>query len=507
MRSTAFSDHKVTGWPLLACIYLVFIQPVFLFIIPLVTYDQNRLPGIEEFYMLNLSAKAWRDVFITIYGIVIGQALWQRSPNAVRMLNRYLFITIFSSLGLMAVPFLVPFHSFLRKEIRVELATSFIQTLVTFAVGFTYFHFSKRVQRLYPQQGQMDGGRLLSPVPRQTHSRLTAMAAAVAGLTIVGAAFWTRPIDLFEAAWEGDLKAVEKFIQEGVDINTTTSRGNKPLHLSKTKEVAKLLASTSSKLEQTYLLSHDDFKNFPGLVAKLQSASDPVSSYLRGRFSPELQHNLAVARQLTEVMNLKSALLIELNGIIRGDNLLLQSQSFRSVRLAPEAIDLESKTRAGVETTRLNRLLLEAAYLLEISRCAVDIRNNHRETPLHIASFDGRFSVSQILLDLGANVNAENEYGLTPLDHALFGKSVHRRGDFDRVIALLISNGGKANSPASAIPEIAQISNPQSAGWLKWNFFSTLPHLMFFEVTDELQLSNSSRQTEHNFNRTDSSKR
>ena len=45
-------------------------------------------------------------------------------------------------------------------------------------------------------------------------------------------------------------------------------------------------------------------------------------------------------------------------------------------------------------------------------------KNNHGETPLHIAAREGHIDIAELLINKGADVNAKNNYGKTPFDYA-----------------------------------------------------------------------------------------
>ena len=45
-------------------------------------------------------------------------------------------------------------------------------------------------------------------------------------------------------------------------------------------------------------------------------------------------------------------------------------------------------------------------------------KNNHGETPLHIAAREGHIDIAELLINKGADINAKNNYGKTPFDCA-----------------------------------------------------------------------------------------
>jgi hypothetical protein len=431
------------------CIYLVFLQPLVLSIIPLILYDQHRLPGTESIYMLSVSVGAWRNMFLTIYGIFVGVMLWRRRPAAPKMVQTYLLVSLASASALLILPFVIPFHSYLRKPVRVEQAEGFLQTLLVFAICYSYLMLSKRVRATYPEP-PTDGPPFTAGTTRRVFAPFTAslMGVSLLGLSLSAAAFFTTPIDLFEAAWEGDLRMIERLVADGADVNITTGDLSIPLHLARTREVAEFLVSTSSKVEESYLLTAGAFKNLPRLILKLRAHSDPVSQYLWSRFSTTTQQVLADPGLTLE--QVQPCLIDGLNKILH-DHLAYDSRRFVGVTLSEATLRLKSQEPHGLELVHFSRLLLEDAYPGEIDKYHIEWRNCVRDTPLHLAAWNGRPEVALVLVGHGADLNVNNSFGMTPLDYALFAKAKRRQGSFDAVIALLVQRGGRANTQADKL--------------------------------------------------------
>jgi ankyrin len=74
----------------------------------------------------------------------------------------------------------------------------------------------------------------------------------------------------------------------------------------------------------------------------------------------------------------------------------------------------------------------------------VNIRDKSEWTPLHSASNNGKYDIAQVLLSHGANVNAENYLGETPLH--LVGQCKYGSQDGVRVAQLLLDGGVDVNA-------------------------------------------------------------
>jgi hypothetical protein len=115
-------------------------------------------------------------------------------------------------------------------------------------------------------------------------------------------------------------------------------------------------------------LSVGDFVELPSLSSKLNQPADPVSDYLKGQFSAPareiLQNHLDPNSDATL---LRTTLAQELNRIIQSPS-LYDARRFASVALRPESRQLLAQAPQRDAVARLNKMLLEDAYPLEISR-------------------------------------------------------------------------------------------------------------------------------------------
>ena len=87
-------------------------------------------------------------------------------------------------------------------------------------------------------------------------------------------------------------------------------------------------------------------------------------------------------------------------------------------------------TEAG-DVVQMQALLVKGAE--------VNARNAHGWTPLHVAAAGGDPAVVDLLLLHGADVHAQSHIGITPLDNAT------TRGGRKAVIDLLLAHGARTN--------------------------------------------------------------
>src|SRR5919199_1589318 len=108
-----------------------------------------------------------------------------------------------------------------------------------------------------------------------------------------------------------------------------------------------------------------------GLIARLRAAPDPLSQYLRERFSPEARRLLDEHDPSSSTIALQRALIEELNRIVRGAS-IFDEDRFAGIQLSEETRALLDSEPRGDDLLRLNIRLLEEAYPGEIVRSQLD---------------------------------------------------------------------------------------------------------------------------------------
>ena len=122
------------------------------------------------------------------------------------------------------------------------------------------------------------------------------------------------------------------------------------------------------------LLAMTDLKDPTRLANRLRDARDPLSSYLKGKFSLATQQLLDAYNSAHNTQApspaLEQDIVNELNTLLSGPS-LYDASRFAQVKLSAEILQLIQQNPDGADLIRLNRLLLEAAYPLELADCTI----------------------------------------------------------------------------------------------------------------------------------------
>jgi len=247
------------------------------------------------------------------------------------------------------------------------------------------------------------------------HLLLTTIAAVV----LVGTAF-ADPIH--DAAKSGDLAGVQAELDKGADVDTKDDMGITPLHEAVQrgrKEIAELLitngADVNAKNEYGTTPLHHAAREGHNVIAELLIAEGAdVNAKNDGGFTPVDDANIGIFWFSPEGKAAKKetvALLRKHGGI---------SGAADSIHVAAAVGNIEA----------VKQHLAAGAN--------VNAKDDDGWTPLLYAAAEGRKEVAELLIANGADVNV-NVYGTTPLHIAAF--SGHTE-----VVELLIANGADVNA-------------------------------------------------------------
>jgi hypothetical protein len=115
-------------------------------------------------------------------------------------------------------------------------------------------------------------------------------------------------------------------------------------------------------------LSSGDITDPANFASRLTSGSDATSVFLRGQMQDSVKADLAAySPSSANAKAVLSALVKDLNQVISGPSIYDKTR-FRSIALRTETEQLLQRTPSGQQLARLNKLLLEDAYVEELAR-------------------------------------------------------------------------------------------------------------------------------------------
>lgn len=150
------------------------------------------------------------------------------------------------------------------------------------------------------------------------------------------------------------------------------------------------------------LFNLTDLKDPTSLASKLRDAHDPLSAYLKAQFTTATQQ-LLNGYNSTNLPSpeLQQALIAGLNVLLSGTS-LYNPQRFQQVRLTRTTQTLIAQNPQGTDLLRLNRLLLEEAYPVELADKAIALTSgelNLNRCTLLGSSYVHRLEASECILD------------------------------------------------------------------------------------------------------------
>jgi hypothetical protein len=206
---------------------------------------------------------------------------------------------------------------------------------------------------VWPTLNQADGTKLAHYRPLRRHT-----------LPVVAARLWYANSEV-----TGQLpnEEYESFVVEEIHVDEPQPEVSLPPK-SAVSPLSRLVPSwllprRSPEHYGSSLLHLGDLKDPAGLAIKLRDAQDPLSQYLRGQFSPEMQGQLKEHDDLNSLPeSLHFALVEGLNQLLRDPGLFAHATPTKETR------KLFERKPDGEDLIRLNRRLLEKAYRREIAK-------------------------------------------------------------------------------------------------------------------------------------------
>ncbi|KAH8987328.1 ankyrin repeat-containing domain protein [Lactarius akahatsu] len=228
------------------------------------------------------------------------------------------------------------------------------------------------------------------------------------GVDVNGAQNKNKITSLHSAAFKGRLKIVQVLLDYGAIADAENDEGETPLHL----------------------VSRGDYRyeeGGVGIARLLLERGVDVNAQNRSKTTP--LHSAALKGRLKIVQ-----VLLDYGAIADAENDEGENPLHRASR---------GDYNSEEDGVCIVRLLLERGI-------DVNARDKNKTTPLHSATFKGRFEIVKVLLDYGAIAGAENNEGKTPLNLVL-RKRLHSKQRWPPkvgfgIVRLLLARGVDVNS-------------------------------------------------------------
>ena len=247
------------------------------------------------------------------------------------------------------------------------------------------------------------------------------------------------PMGLHLAAWAGNVKAVERYLEAGEDMEFQDFQGWTPLHL----------ATWNSHSEIVKLLLHGSPSNMTSIqgpndvtalhFARWNNARDVIQMFIDSDASLEAQEETALNQAVTSYnRNILNSLKQEDTSFGASD----RSRNWRPIHFAAmngHVAAIEALKIAGADLSALSKWIYEerpihiaaeyghVAAIKTLIDFGVDISSRNgfeAETPMHFAARRGHCNVIKYLASLGADVSDNKTYNsFTPMHSAAYSKS------------------------------------------------------------------------------------
>jgi ankyrin repeat protein len=279
---------------------------------------------------------------------------------------------------------------------------------------------------------------------------------------------------LFFAAHYGCKDIAELLIAMGAKVNTADDKGLTPLHVAATQghqNVVELLVANGAQIDvragdgstPLYLAARGEHREIAQLLLDNDAVMEPDIAVMLG--DVEL-----VKYYLAQGIDANSKLT---KGLSKGDSWLITAIGYKHKNTNLIELLLNHGAKVNEKTGTFNFSPLHRVAIVGYKSTFVSCRDigeiliahganvnaedKHGNTPLHWAARLGHQDIVEILLEYNANVNHKNQGGVSALSEAI--QSNHRQ-----VVEYLLSRNAQVNSPDndSLTPLLLALNKPEN---------------------------------------------
>ena len=236
---------------------------------------------------------------------------------------------------------------------------------------------------------------------------------------------------------------IEKYINDGADVNCSTANGSTPLHY----------AAFNGNLETARFLigkgAGVNVKTKDGITPLHYAVSKNSKEIVRLLIEKGAEVNAKdskgkVPADFTQNAEIKDILSGKITGAAKAPDAVKKTEQTRKTPVAPKPEATPNDSAASGELNlKFNRALQEKRVdeikNLLAQGADINVRGTYGETALHTSATRNEMEIAQILIECGADLNATDKKGCTPLHYALL------KGSND-VAKLLIEKGADVNA-------------------------------------------------------------
>ncbi|GAA6096640.1 ankyrin repeat and SOCS box protein 18 isoform X1 [Tachysurus ichikawai] len=240
-------------------------------------------------------------------------------------------------------------------------------------------------------------------------------------------------VALHEACSNSNTECAELLLEHGADPNQLTEDGQAPLHLCKTPQslrCAKALVRHGANVD----LPTEEEEDTPLLIAARHGLSRHAQLFLR--YGANVNHTSS-----------------------SGETPL-------------GAACLEAQQKLGEDQ---NEGHLQVCSILLSYRANVNLADNEKRTPLHKAARSVQISLVQLLLDHGADINAIDYNGCSPLSNVLQNAILRQDWQPDIVVQTLLNHGSIKVWPQALLKVLAACAAAPKTVEILFNSYTLVP--------------------------------